>query len=94
MRCSIPLGEQKFSPKLDLNTEFHQIRVKPSKIHVLGDTLSRAKHAEGNEYEVNDIEVLLLVFDAFSAGYENDFESLPAREKVSVLDPYERSAYS
>ena len=47
------------------------ITLKPRKIHVLGDRLSRAPHAE-NVMVVNDVEVPKISFDDVIDGYEDD----------------------
>ncbi len=43
------------------------ITLKPGKIHVLGDTLSRAPHAS-----VNDLEILKVDLEDVIGGYEDD----------------------
>lgn len=47
------------------------ITLKPGKIHVLGDTLSRAPHVT-NTRVVNDIEVLFIQFEDVIGSYEED----------------------
>jgi len=48
------------------------IKLKPGKIHVLGDTLSRAPHADDSDVVVNDVEVPYIQFDNVISGYEED----------------------
>ena len=48
------------------------ITLKPGKIHVLGDTLSRAPHAEEANLVVNDVEVPYIDFENVISGYEDD----------------------
>ena len=47
------------------------ITLKPGKIHVLGDTLSRAPHAKGDA-SLNDVEVPFIRFEDVIVGYEDD----------------------
>ena len=48
------------------------ITLKPGKIHVLGDTLSRAPHADYDDVNVNDVEVPFIEFEDVISGYEDD----------------------
>lgn len=48
------------------------ITLKPGKIHVLGDVLSRAPHAEDADIKVNDVEIPYIEFDDVISGYEDD----------------------
>ena len=49
------------------------ITLKPGKIHVLGDTLSRAPHASiDDDPVVNDVEVPYIQFEEVISGYEDD----------------------
>jgi len=49
------------------------ITLKPGKIHVLGDTLSRAPHASiDDDACVNDVEVPYIQFEDVISGYEDD----------------------
>ena len=48
------------------------INLKPGKIHVLGDVLSRAPHAEEADLFVNDVEVPHIKFEDVIFGYEED----------------------
>ena len=48
------------------------ITLKPGKIHVLGDVLSRAPHAPDNDVNVNDMEVPFIQFEDVIREYDDD----------------------
>ena len=48
------------------------ITLKPGKIHVLGDVLSRAPHAPDNDVNVNDMEVPFIQFEDVIGEYDDD----------------------
>jgi len=66
------------------------INLKPGKIHVLGDVLSRAPHAEDAGACVNDVEIPFIRFEDVISGYEEDQFFGPVVE--ALLDKWPEDA--